>query len=606
MNNTISNYLFDESLIVYKLKNKISNNVYQDIFNKILLSKKGIIDINFSKKVKCNNVEYAFFSFSFQIEPPCLENNNSLKETKIAYLLVMEIEIQGNLFIGFQKRNINDISLFYNYINNIEYSNLISLININSKIKKINMRNIDISQYALLEKSYKSNDLVKNISGLQLNHYAMSNCRYSNNRETLSITFNNSRINKLGHKVKIDELTQWFEGLIKVIISKSANTNQLINSFAENICFIKGKYIPTAVLFIMQNIQDEIEKDESFVIEKKIKSKFKLLSYDEIDSLFRTAETFIEIKNENIQYVDLNDRCKIIKADLFNDYYIKNSTMAKRESLIKYIDKQNYFTLAYKDSCYRYISGTLYKDSKLLNSIDWVIDLFTGYDEMNQITSEKGWGHYLRDANGQLVSNRGKREKVKLQSTDKCFPHNSEFSFVESKFMDASSYFICDDMNEEWADHIKISPQNNSITFYLSKFGNHILSASAFQDIIGQAQKNLGNFTQSRNSLMKKKDYWSSNYESSGFKRMRNPCLSNSQDAIDKWLAIQEHPDFKKEIVLVVNFISKQLLNDKLEKLRKQIHFSEENEVYQILWFINSLLSNCKEQNISLKIICKK
>ena len=50
MNNTISNYLFDESLIVYKLKNKISNNVYQNIFNKILLSKKGIIDINFSKK----------------------------------------------------------------------------------------------------------------------------------------------------------------------------------------------------------------------------------------------------------------------------------------------------------------------------------------------------------------------------------------------------------------------------------------------------------------------------------------------------------------------------------------------------------------------------
>lgn len=139
------------------------------------------------------------------------------------------------------------------------------------------MRNIDISQYALLEKSYKSNDLVKNISGLQLNHYAMSNCRYSNNRETLSITFNNSRISKLGHKVKIDELTQWFEGLIKVIISKSANTNQLINSFAENICFIKGKYIPTAVLFIMQNIQDEMEKDESFVIEKQLNQNLNYL-----------------------------------------------------------------------------------------------------------------------------------------------------------------------------------------------------------------------------------------------------------------------------------------------------------------------------------------
>lgn len=70
MNNTISNYLFDESLIVYKLKNKISNNVYQNIFNKILLSKKGIIDINFSKKVKCNNVEYAFFHLVFKLNLP--------------------------------------------------------------------------------------------------------------------------------------------------------------------------------------------------------------------------------------------------------------------------------------------------------------------------------------------------------------------------------------------------------------------------------------------------------------------------------------------------------------------------------------------------------
>lgn len=39
MNNTITNYIFNESLIIYKLKKKISNNEYKNLFNKILKSK---------------------------------------------------------------------------------------------------------------------------------------------------------------------------------------------------------------------------------------------------------------------------------------------------------------------------------------------------------------------------------------------------------------------------------------------------------------------------------------------------------------------------------------------------------------------------------------
>lgn len=58
-------------------------------------------------------------------------------------------------------------------------------------------------------------------------------------------------------------------------------------------------------------------------------------------------------------------------------------------------------------------------------------------------------------------------------------------------------------------------------------------------------------------------------------------------------------------MVLIINFIERNLLEKKLQLLKNKKDFSERNEVYQILWFISSLLGSCNEQNVSLKIICK-
>lgn len=319
------------------------------------------------------------------------------------------------------------------------------------------------------------------------------------------------------------------------------------------------------------------------------------------------TNSFISIENGNIEYKELNDRCKITKAEIFNGLSIKDGPESKRQLLINHFDKKNYFTLSYTDTAYRYFNGSLYKDSKLLNSIDWVINLFTGDNEMNNVTCEKGWGQCKRDSNGNILYDKNhKRTKELPTKNDKSgFPKDSEFYFVEQNFMDKDSFFICDDMNEEWADHIKILPKEHSVTFYLSKFSDHKLSATAFQDIIGQAQKNIGNFILSEKVLKSKEDYWKGNYESSGFSRMRNPQKKSSKNAVKAWSEMQYRPDYKKEMVLIINFIERNLLEKKLQLLKNKKDFSERNEVYQILWFISSLLGSCNEQNVSLKIICK-
>ena len=73
------------------------------------------------------------------------------------------------------------------------------------------------------------------------------------------------------------------------------------------------------------------------------------------------------------------------------------------------------------------------------------------------------------------------------------FHENCVFKIVEDKFA-TSTCLVCDDLGNEWADHIAI--KGDTISFIHSKSNNMAgktsLSASNFQDAIGQALKNIG------------------------------------------------------------------------------------------------------------------
>src|SRR5690606_20093735 len=113
--------------------------------------------------------------------------------------------------------------------------------------------------------------------------------------------------------------------------------------------------------------------------------------------------------------------------------------------------------------------------------------VFTPYQELEAVTSEKG----------------------NFTANSTAFEENSLFGFVESSFLANSEYFICDDLGKEWADHIEL--KDESITFYHSKYKDSSFSATAFQDIIGQAQKNLGNLSPSDNQWPIKQTFWENN-----------------------------------------------------------------------------------------------
>lgn len=196
-------------------------------------------------------------------------------------------------------------------------------------------------------------------------------------------------------------------------------------------------------------------------------------------------------------------------------------------------------------------------------------------------------------------------EKGIFTPTSTNFSPNSCFNFVESTFMEKHDFFVCDDLGNEWADHIGVSP--STVSFYHSKFKNVGYSASAFQDIVGQGLKNISNLSPRDYQLDSKQNIWSSLYNphggTSNISRLRKG--SNIQDLLDTYKSTIKNPNFNREIYLVVNFISKEGLHERLENLRDAVAFAERNEVIQILWFLSSFFSVCAEQGIKGYICCK-
>jgi hypothetical protein len=239
----------------------------------------------------------------------------------------------------------------------------------------------------------------------------------------------------------------------------------------------------------------------------------------------------------------------------------------------------NDFIIHFEEIDFIYTKRKLFRDSKLLGNIDNFLKIFLPYSELEKTTSEKG----------------ETRKKGDPHSLDTEFPNETVFNFVEKEFKSKYDFFLCDDKGNEWCDHFGITKDN--ISFYHSKSGKSQLSASDFHIVIGQAQKNFGNLMPSDKQLGNKLKTWNGEVKDTQIKMLRHGSDVNS--AIKQWKETKLNPNLKREVYIVVDFISKSLLETELKKSKLN------NQALQILWFISSYISSAQELGISPYIICK-
>lgn len=432
----------------------------------------------------------------------------------------------------------------------------------------------------------------ENFSALGANTYMLSGMRVSNNDEKITLALNTSRINKFGEKKGILQFINW-SLLIKSKIELYKESENFTSIFAKPIDFETNRsyLVPVGILFNTSKLSDQIsvgnitgayyvvgDRRRSIPLNSVLSFLSKMLNVE------RTAsgrKVVFSVKSNSVKDMILRINRKSITVASSKLRHIYFEVDGEDDfSLLNYLNSNNEYIISFEDIEMIYSNKKLFKDSKLLENIDQFMKVFEPYPELDHTTSEKGL--------------------VTTTSTE--FNHSSVFRFVEDKFKDSFDYFICDDIGKEWADHIGVSEEE--IVFFHSKSKNSLFSASDFQDVFGQAQKNLGNITPTWTQLEKKGIFWMKPYTTTLINRLRSQTKT-IPDAIEMWKDTMRNPNVTREVKIVVDFISMSGLKTRLQKLKDGIAFREQNEIVQILWFVSSLVASSQEAGVKCKIVCK-
>lgn len=596
----IENILINENAYFYENNEniQISNNKIIEVFRTVSSIKTGNYLLN-SIRLKLTSNEDIYYSicvFKYTTSPTFIENDiPNWEEEKLAYLLIVEIED----YLVISKKNISKLQDFLKQFKPLDYTVLSTLfVTEDTSFEKFSLKNLNISDRAVREKTIEAIDLKENFSALGANNYLLNSLRLKNNDEKISLMLNSSRINKFGKKNSIENFCFWSKNLV-CQIKNYTDTNTFLSIFAEPQDYetLKDELVPISILFNFSNIYTDFDKGiinkgivKYFIGDREVIDKeFNLIEFlSKFERLCKVNTNSVGVHlisnmTSNDLEIKLNDKSITIRSQKLKNVKLIQDN-GNEISILDYINGKNAFIINFDNIDLAYSNRKLFKDSRLIGSIPNFLKIFKTDINLSNVTSEKGM----------------------FSPASTLFEPNSIFGFVEDKFQNDFNYFVCDDLSKEWADHIGIS--NDKISFIHSKHKISNTSASAFQDIVGQAQKNLGNLTPQDFQLESKRSIWNSTYNSSdgvntSIKRVRKGM--DSSQIINEFKSTIKNPYLRKEVVLVINFISKSSLETYFEDLVDGVYFAERNEVIQILWFISSLISSCQELNTEVTIYCK-
>lgn len=267
-------------------------------------------------------------------------------------------------------------------------------------------------------------------------------------------------------------------------------------------------------------------------------------------------------------------------GNLFNSLYYceDDGTYVK---LIDLINRLGCFSIGFSDYSYIYMNKRIYKNASIQNDFNSILSILCPLEEIESVTSEKGYGY-----DG--------------ESTD--FESTSMFGVVEKIIFNGADFLLCDDFGNEWADHIAI--QGNKISYIHSKCneGKSMLSASKFQEVIGQAVKNIGNMNPDDDMISRKMETMNGKWGQTGIDRCR---IGTPNDYERLYKKLRYNPNKIQEICLAVNYLSKSDLVDAFDKIRNNEEFMQKNYVIQLVWLLSGFISACKDADLNCRIFCR-
>lgn len=578
----------------------IDKKTIKDVFNEILEDIKYDVLTTICRKEfvlrEDRKALYSLLIFKFITFPSFLDFSeeelpNKLVETKLAYILIVEIKD----YIIIVKKNISHITPFINRLTPIPADILSGvLVEDETLFQQVKLSNMNMNENAMRNKSYEARSLENTMPMFGTNHTVINAARFTNNDGLCAININTSRLSKFGEKKGLSGLLNWMCNLV-IKLDSYTHRDSFFSHFAKPQSWSKLRdgLTPVSLLIDMFKLHSYIQtlQNKNICIKNEATGRYNPVTHTYAKVVASGVRCF-DIDNVNGQIYSKRGKrnvgvkknklgLKIVACgNLFNSLYYceDDGTYVK---LIDLINRLGCFSIGFSDYSYIYMNKRIYKNASIQNDFNSILSILCPLEEIESVTSEKGYGY---DGG----------------STD--FESTSMFGVVEKIIFNGADFLLCDDFGNEWADHIAI--QGNKISYIHSKCneGKSMLSASKFQEVIGQAVKNIGNMNPDDDMISRKMETMNGKWGQTGINRCR---IGTPNDYERLYKKLRYNPNKIQEICLAVNYLSKSELVDAFDKIRNNEEFMQKNYVIQLVWLLSGFISACKDADLNCRIFCR-
>lgn len=457
------------------------------------------------------------------------------------------------------------------------------------EFQKLSTRNMTVSDRALRARTYEAADLKGLLSTHSAGRSIPLHLRIRQGTTLRTISIASGRVVESSQRKPIDDIACWVKYQIALINNPKTN-NTFLDAFARRVELteVLNSSVPSAILIESGPLYERIERDGLIIKYKssqnksiKISSRVKNRLFSGLEHVYELDENGDVIGQEGLSRIRHNEKSLTLTSRILKQFRVVEN--GEELTLQKFIVKNGLYSISFRDPKYMYFMGSCFEDASGISEINSILEIFHPIEAISRVTSEKG--------------------NISYASTN--FEYDSMFRVVE-ELHHGDDYVFCDDLGNEWADHITLNKEDSYISFIHSKHGSESTSASNLHDVVGQGIKNLGNMHFTREQFLKKvREKFASTYKSSGFntviKRVRKGDISTIESYLETLLA-----DYKlhRKCILSCSFLSKSAVTRELAKIQRRERVS--GHVVQLLWIISSFAHAVRDMNAIPIIYCKE
>ncbi|MCX3263708.1 DEAD/DEAH box helicase [Pedobacter agri] len=369
----------------------------------------------------------------------------------------------------------------------VSRENLVKLFKNKRNISKVFLINTDIGSRNIRSKEIQSNSIEATAPGLSDHSYFPARIegkvREKGETKRRYLGFQNGRItDATGKRIPFDELQLWIDEVDQELrtVIPSSSINTFMARFAERVD------PPATVEGICILLDIDGEDLDNFRFGEDSKPVY-------FDDLCANIENnaFTLIINDQafdfvISYASDTKRFNLFSAGI--DEFV-SSRYENEEGILAFFNTNQSFRIVLKGNEYVYAGKFFFRPGANLISKKKDLDLnqiFSPHPCISKIISEKG-----NIATLPITSNLWHKDTLfgliaRQASGYGDNPLENAFDF---------EHLLCDDLQGEIGDFIALDTQKKRVVFIHAKAGDSGLSATAFQEVCGQATKNLDYLT---------------------------------------------------------------------------------------------------------------